>query len=115
MGGTLIAPAATETTQRRSLAFASCKQYEQRFFGAYRHIVADQPDLVAFLGDYIYESSWGSDLVRSHDAPEPYSLADYRARVRLGDRKSTRLNSSHITISYAVFCLKKKKKKTKQE
>src|SRR6266540_5413897 len=29
------------------------------------------------------------------------------------DRKSTRLNSSHITISYAVFCLKKKKKKTK--
>src|SRR6266516_3359487 len=29
-----------------------------------------------------------------------------------GDRKSTRLNSSHRTISYAVFCLKKKKKKT---
>src|SRR5207248_10142235 len=29
------------------------------------------------------------------------------------DRKSTRLNSSHRTISYAVFCLKKKKKKTK--
>src|SRR5437773_5539970 len=28
------------------------------------------------------------------------------------DRKSTRLNSSHITISYAVFCLKKKKKNT---
>src|SRR5437773_7904839 len=31
------------------------------------------------------------------------------------DRKSTRLNSSHITISYAVFCLKKKKKKKKQK
>src|SRR5947207_12218782 len=30
---------------------------------------------------------------------------------RLGDRKSTRLNSSHTVISYAVFCLKKKKKK----
>ena len=29
------------------------------------------------------------------------------------DRKSTRLNSSHLVISYAVFCLKKKKKKTK--
>src|SRR2546430_6316765 len=29
------------------------------------------------------------------------------------DRKSTRLNSSHSQISYAVFCLKKKKKKTK--
>src|SRR5207249_6490275 len=38
-----------------------------------------------------------------------------RARARRGDgqadRKSTRLNSSHVSISYAVFCLKKKKKK----
>src|SRR5437867_9115775 len=32
---------------------------------------------------------------------------------RPSDRKSTRLNSSHRTISYAVFCLKKKKKKKK--
>src|SRR6266511_4990369 len=31
-----------------------------------------------------------------------------------GDRKSTRLNSSHVKISYAVFCLKKKKKKKQQ-
>src|SRR5690242_20972754 len=31
-----------------------------------------------------------------------------------GDRKSTRLNSSHMSISYAVFCLKKKKKKTEK-
>src|SRR5262245_64918250 len=33
----------------------------------------------------------------------------------LKDRKSTRLNSSHLGISYAVFCLKKKKKKNKKE
>src|SRR2546430_5673977 len=33
---------------------------------------------------------------------------------RVGDRKSTRLNSSHSQISYAVFCLKKKKKPTTQ-
>src|SRR6266498_4560395 len=33
--------------------------------------------------------------------------------ARPEDRKSTRLNSSHVRISYAVFCLKKKKKKTK--
>src|SRR5256885_8594896 len=32
-------------------------------------------------------------------------------RDRTADRKSTRLNSSHLVISYAVFCLKKKKKK----
>src|SRR5438477_7877288 len=34
---------------------------------------------------------------------------------RHGDRKSTRLNSSHMSISYAVFCLKKKKKNTKNK
>src|SRR3712207_8488792 len=33
-----------------------------------------------------------------------------RGALRTGDRKSTRLNSSHANISYAVFCLKKKKK-----
>src|SRR5437773_10946008 len=38
-------------------------------------------------------------------------LADITDGIYDGDRKSTRLNSSHITISYAVFCLKKKKKK----
>src|SRR5690348_18073256 len=38
---------------------------------------------------------------------EPLDLCD-------GDRKSTRLNSSHPSISYAVFCLKKKKKKKEQ-
>src|SRR5207249_11712002 len=37
------------------------------------------------------------------------ALAGERARVRGQDRKSTRLNSSHVSISYAVFCLKKKK------
>src|SRR6266480_5493595 len=34
---------------------------------------------------------------------------------RAVDRKSTRLNSSHMSISYAVFCLKKKKKKKKSQ
>src|SRR2546426_7965569 len=40
------------------------------------------------------------------DAPLP--LTQYQGDVRI-DRKSTRLNSSHLVISYAVFCLKKKK------
>src|SRR5256885_6633803 len=35
--------------------------------------------------------------------------------VHRGDRKSTRLNSSHLVISYAVFCLKKKKKSREKE
>src|SRR5947199_4941110 len=40
-------------------------------------------------------------------------VASSSAIVGQQDRKSTRLNSSHLGISYAVFCLKKKKKKTK--
>src|SRR5207249_5982308 len=36
-------------------------------------------------------------------------------RLTIIDRKSTRLNSSHVSISYAVFCLKKKKQKKKKE
>src|SRR5437899_10441306 len=38
------------------------------------------------------------------------STCDAHHRVHMRDRKSTRLNSSHLGISYAVFCLKKKKK-----
>src|SRR5206468_12545308 len=40
----------------------------------------------------------------------PLLDAGSRSRRGVGDRKSTRLNSSHDQISYAVFCLKKKKK-----
>src|SRR5690606_40111262 len=76
-------------------------------------------------------------LFRSHDVirvPLPVALVAilvpalamvpvvllFRALARQGrplaaDRKSTRLNSSHVKISYAVFCLKKKKQKTKNK
>src|SRR5438445_7212249 len=55
-----------------------------------------------------------SDLVRDGlAARRAVRRAGRAARDGLGaeDRKSTRLNSSHANISYAVFCLKKKKKK----
>src|SRR5690554_7376401 len=42
---------------------------------------------------------------------ELVSLARNSHEAAIRDRKSTRLNSSHVRISYAVFCLKKKKKK----
>src|SRR3712207_8785652 len=43
------------------------------------------------------------------DAEEAQPALGHRLVAALGDRKSTRLNSSHANISYAVFCLKKKK------
>src|SRR5438045_9107507 len=56
------------------------------------------------IGDY---STWRKDYQEDSDA-SPVTLFQL-------DRKSTRLNSSHLGISYAVFCLKKKKKKKQQQ
>src|SRR5690606_40246594 len=55
-----------------------------------------------------------SQIVRGRSArakvpPLPTGCAPERAGRRRTDRKSTRLNSSHVKTSYAVFCLKKKK------
>src|SRR5689334_25228907 len=47
----------------------------------------------------------------SHHRPRPVDGAAGATRPDLEDRKSTRLNSSHSSISYAVFCLKKKNRK----
>src|SRR5256885_9278021 len=49
---------------------------------------------------------------RAFSAGGDLEMVDANARDprRLADRKSTRLNSSHLVISYAVFCLKKKKR-----
>src|SRR5256885_3220119 len=62
------------------------------------------------------QGDWSSDVCSS-DLAEPTPLANLhltlleKAGIHLDslDRKSTRLNSSHLVISYAVFCLKKKK------
>src|SRR5438034_6454497 len=55
-----------------------------------------------------------TDLMRAADAAMYHAKANGRGRAEHytdEDRKSTRLNSSHTVISYAVFCLKKKKTK----
>src|SRR5207249_8053938 len=57
----------------------------------------------------LFRSHLGDDRkVGRNDAPELVGDALELSGHR--DRKSTRLNSSHVSISYAVFCLKKKKK-----
>src|SRR3712207_7224125 len=50
-------------------------------------------------------------LAAAPEAADRHELDAGRPLTQPGDRKSTRLNSSHANISYAVFCLKKKKKK----
>jgi alkaline phosphatase D len=64
------------------LAYASCSHYEDGYFSAYRHLADEQPELVLFLGDYIYEhASARHDKVRHHsDGVEARDLRTYRNR-----------------------------------
>ncbi len=80
VGQTRTLPAKdTEPAQLR-FAFASCQHYEQGLFTAYEQMAKDEPDLVFFLGDYIYEYAGRDNLVRKHLGAEIESLNDYRIR-----------------------------------
>jgi alkaline phosphatase D len=84
VGRTRTAPAPSAAAPRLRFAFASCQHYEHGYYSAYRHMVADDLDLVIFLGDYIYESSLRRNQVRMHErAEEPVTLEEYRARHAL--------------------------------
>ena len=61
------------------IAIASCQHFERGFFSAYRHIIDDQPDLLLFAGDYIYETP-NKRKLRQYVAGEPLTLDDYRIR-----------------------------------
>src|SRR5690606_40348817 len=69
----------------------------------------------ADLADSIRHNAKGSALLSALKTAFEKSTnlgARRKAVIFTEDRKSTRLNSSHVKISYAVFCLKKKKKRT---
>jgi len=76
-GRGITLPTPRARVERLKFAFASCSHYEQGYFTAYRDMVAQDPAFILHLGDYFYESSWGTP-VRHHPGPEPVSLADYR-------------------------------------
>jgi len=54
VGRTRTLPAPDAKPARLRLAYASCQRWEHGHFSAWRHLVADAPDAVVFLGDYIY-------------------------------------------------------------
>src|SRR5690625_6870528 len=60
----------------------------------------------------IFKSNWVFEKDVASKYSLPLSQLEYTRLPRARDRKSTRLNSSHVAISYAVFCLKKKKNST---
>src|SRR5207302_11489380 len=87
----------------RSTLFPYTTLFRSRLFAALAE--GDEPSLAAIVPDAALRARLPA-LV-----PEPACDAADGGRETVSiDRKSTRLNSSHVKISYAVFCLKKKKK-----
>src|SRR2546426_3361063 len=70
------------------------------------------PYTTLFRSFLIAEERVGVELVVGRSVLELDLVQSYLELFRQEDRKSTRLNSSHLVISYAVFCLKKKKDNT---
>jgi alkaline phosphatase D len=68
--------------ERMRFGFVSCSNYEQGYFSAYRHLADENPDVVMFLGDYIYEYvEQVRPTVRTHsDGIEAATLPTYRNR-----------------------------------
>ena len=84
------------------LAVTSCQHFELGWFGAYRDIVAAQPDLILQLGDYIYESSYAQfPKVRTFDGPEPIDLDGYRRRHALY-KSDPDLRAAHRAAPWVV-------------
>jgi alkaline phosphatase D len=101
IGRTRTAPAPGAMPARLRFAVASCQQYEHGYFGAWRQAMAEDPDLVVFLGDYIYEASWGRNLVRHHGAPAARDLAGYRDRYALY-KSDPDLQAAHAACPWLV-------------
>src|SRR5438034_8177743 len=79
------------------------------------YVLSALPETAILLATAVAIAVFGSYKIRElqQKAHEAQRIGQYQLKQVLGfgDRKSTRLNSSHTVISYAVFCLKKKKKR----
>ena len=103
-GRTRTAPAEGDLPERLRVIYASCQRWEHGFYSAWRHACADQPDLVLFLGDYMYEYASPANpkgLARVHDLPLPQTLADYRNRYAL-HKSDPALQTAHAIAPWVV-------------
>ena len=103
VGRTKTAPARDAALDRLRFAFASCQDWLTGYFPAYRHLAAEDLDVVLFLGDYIYEYAYGEGEFpvpgREHTAPETITLADYRLRHALA-KTDPNLQRAHAAFPW---------------
>ena len=101
-GRTRTTPTFDARPQRLRIAYGSCQKYEAGYWSAYDALVADAPDLVLFLGDYIYEGATGKNTVRPHPPVEAHDLATYRTRYGLY-KSDPKLQAAHAAAPWMVI------------
>lgn len=103
IGRTRTAPAANAMPANLRLAVASCQHWEFGSYAAHRHLASASPDLVAFLGDYIYE--WGAYSLehpeRAQRVSESFTLTDYRRRYAQY-KSDPNLQMAHLAAPWIV-------------
>ena len=101
VGRTRTLPKPGDEVNRLRFAFASCQHYEAGFFTAYRHMAAEDLDVVFHLGDYIYEGPGRDNLPRKHHGLEPVTLQDYRGRYAQY-KLDPDLQAAHLAFPWIV-------------
>ncbi|MCF6521515.1 alkaline phosphatase [Streptomyces sp. JJ36] len=102
VGRTRTAPAPGSRPDRFRFAFASCQNRPAGYYNAHAGMAEEDLDLVAFLGDYIYEGDAQGEVGRGHlPAAEVWSLADYRVR-HAQYRSDADLQAVHAAFPWAV-------------
>lgn len=103
VGRTRTTPMPGAAVDRMRFCFTSCQKYEAGFYAGYRHMVEDNPDVVLFLGDYIYEGDPGSrQAVRLHQNPEPVDIGGYRVRYATY-KTDPLLQAAHAAAPWVVI------------
>ena len=96
-------PAANANTDKLRFAFASCQHYESGYYTAYEHMAKQELDLIAHLGDYIYEGAASTDKgkPRKHNSKKIQSLSEYRNRYGLY-KADENLKAAHQAFPWIV-------------
>ena len=103
IGKTRLSSPSGSTTPIK-VAAVSCQNYTDGFYNAYADLVEQSPDLVTFLGDYIYESGVGTldaTTVRLHNSDEIKDLVAYRNRYALY-RSDPLLQAAHAECPWVI-------------
>jgi alkaline phosphatase D len=98
---TRTAPAPDAPATLRAV-LASCQRWDSGHWAAWRHAAAQAPDLVLFVGDYIYETAAAKNAVRTHDQPLVRTLAQFRDRYALY-KSDPALQAAHAAAPWLVL------------